>query len=155
MTWQKKRKWIIQVAACVQTRNKHLSSKHSEKSFSCFYLCCFDGVMNQLWNRSASWREADESVSRGLLSLFHCVLGTGLRGRPTAVNAQMLLQVMFVFEGFSTLGAFELAVSSSFVQQLRLWREKQEVEMCWRPSGSRRAEREADYELTGEFNSSL
>lgn len=36
----------------------------------------------------------------------------------TAVDAQVFLQVMFVLEGFSTLAAFELAVSS-FAQQLQ------------------------------------
>lgn len=45
-------------------------------------------------------------------------------GGLTAVDAKMLLQVMFVFEGFSTLAAFELAVSSSFVEQLWLQKEK-------------------------------
>lgn len=37
----------------------------------------------------------------------------------TAVNAQMLLQVMFVLESFSTLATFELAVSCCFIQQLQ------------------------------------
>ncbi len=46
-------------------------------------------------------------------------------GWLTAVNTKMLLQVMFVFEGFSTFAAFELAVSSSFVQLRRLQTEKQ------------------------------
>lgn len=36
------------------------------------------------------------------------------------MNAEVLLQVVFVLEGFSTFAAFELAVSSSFVQQRRL-----------------------------------
>jgi hypothetical protein len=34
----------------------------------------------------------------------------------------MLLQVMLVFEGFSTLSAFELAIAGPFTQQLGLWR---------------------------------
>lgn len=37
----------------------------------------------------------------------------------------MLLQVMFVLKGFSTLTAFELAVSSSFIEQRRLQRDEQ------------------------------
>lgn len=45
---------------------------------------------------------------------------------PTTVNAEMFLQVMLVFEGFPTLGAFELAVAGTLVQQLRLWRGEKE-----------------------------
>lgn len=41
----------------------------------------------------------------------------------TAVDSQMFLQVMFILESFSTLAAFELAVSS-LVQQRQLRREK-------------------------------
>lgn len=37
----------------------------------------------------------------------------------TAVDSQMFLQVMFILESFSTLAAFELAVSS-LVQQRQL-----------------------------------
>lgn len=40
-----------------------------------------------------------------------------LRTPLTAVNTKMLLQVVLVLEGFSTLVAFELAVSSSFSKQ--------------------------------------
>lgn len=39
---------------------------------------------------------------------------------PTTVYAEVLLQMVLVFEGFPTLGAFELAVSSPFVQHRRL-----------------------------------
>lgn len=48
-----------------------------------------------------------------------------LRAPLTAVNTKMLLQVVLVLEGFSTLAAFELAVSSSFSKQWWLQREKQ------------------------------
>ena len=46
-----------------------------------------------------------------------------LRLRLTAVNAKVLLQVMLVFEGFSTLAAFKLSVSSFFAER-RLQREQ-------------------------------
>ena len=46
------------------------------------------------------------------------------RGVLTAVNAEMLLQMMLILEGFSTLGAFELSVSRPIIQQRRLWRRK-------------------------------
>lgn len=48
-------------------------------------------------------------------------------GPLTAVDSQMFLQVMFILESFSTLAAFELAVSS-LVQQRQLRREKTRVQ---------------------------
>lgn len=48
-------------------------------------------------------------------------------GPLTAVDSQMFLQVMFILESFSTLAAFELAVSS-LVQQRQLQREKTRVQ---------------------------
>ena len=54
--------------------------------------------------------------------------------RLTAVDTKMLLQVMFVFEGFSTLAALELAVSSSFVEQRRL---QTEAHTEWSCDGGR------------------
>lgn len=76
-------------------------------------------------------------------------------GRLTAVNSKMLLQVMFVFEGFSTLAAFELAVSSGFAEQRRLLTENKqrddgEMENEWESLS--RLESQQD-ELMGEVNS--
>lgn len=76
-----------------------------------------------IWNGSTDSSENVMSHSGRLLLIR--------QWRLTAVNTKMLLQVMFVFEGFSTLAAFELAVSSSFVEQRRLQTQKQTVRMWW------------------------
>lgn len=67
-------------------------------------------ILVQLWSQL---NQSDSNLSQPAALL-----------RLTAVNAEMLLQVVFVLEGFSTFTAFELAVSSSFVQKRLLRREK-------------------------------
>jgi len=56
----------------------------------------------------------------------HCEVRSGGGGRLTAVDAKMLLQVMLVLEGFSTLVAFELAVCGGVAERRRLQTEKKQ-----------------------------
>lgn len=48
----------------------------------------------------------------------------------TAMNPEVFLQMVLVFEGLATLGAFELAVSGRLVEQLVLWEKKRKREIC-------------------------
>lgn len=45
----------------------------------------------------------------------------------TAMNPEVFLQMVLVFEGLATLGAFELAVAGRLVEQLVLWERKREI----------------------------
>lgn len=48
--------------------------------------------------------------------------------RLTAMNPEVFLQMVLVFEGLATLGAFELAVAGRLVEQLVLRETKRERE---------------------------